>query len=226
MFKQAYLEMPMVKTANDKKANDGYVFTGRVTGLPINNINKKQLLHLGLGYSYRVSDAKEYSVSSKPEAHLSSQKYITTGTIENVNLINVEAVFTKGPFSAQTEYLKSKINTTTINYDFASYYAEVSCFLTGEHKKYKSSYSGFDRLKPKNNFGGKNKGAGAWEVALRFSNSDLNNKDVFGGEQTDITLGVNWYLNPSTRIMLNNVWADVKDTGKANIFQVRFQIDF
>lgn len=217
------------KTGNDKTANNGYVVTGRITGLPIHNIDNKQLLHVGLGHSYRVKDNKEYSVSSRPEAHLSSVKYINTGTIENVNnvnLTNFELVYTQGPFIAQAEYLSAKVKADN-TYNFASYYAQISYFLTGEHKKYKSSYAGFDRLTPKNNFGSKeNKGLGAWEIALRYSNSDFNNKDILGGEQTDVTVGLNWYLNPITRVMLNNVFTDVKDGGKASIFQVRFQLDF
>ena len=66
----------------------------------------------------------------------------------------------------------------------------------------------------------------AWEVELRYATSDLNSENISGGEQSDITLGVNWYLNPSTRIMFNNVWADVKDAGTMNVFPVRFQINF
>ena len=103
----------------------------------------------------------------------------------------------------------------------------MSYFLTGEYKKYKSSYSGFGRIKPKSNFGGtENKGLGAWEIALRYSNSDLNNKNVLGGQQSDIMVGLNWYLNPVTRIMLNKVWANIKNFGNANAFEVRFQVDF
>lgn len=219
--------------SSDKAANDGYAFTTRATTLALNNKEKKQLLHLGVGYSYRKSDSKEYKVSSRPEAHLSSVKYIDTGTIEdveNVNLVNFETLFVTGSLAFQGEYLTTKVNTGNVtsinNYNFSSYYGQVSYFLTGESKKYKSSYDGLDRVKPKNNFGGNKKGAGAWEVALRFSNSDLNSKDIFGGEQSDITLGINWYLNPVTRIMLNYVWVDVENVGKANIFQARFQIDF
>ena len=222
------------KTANALAANDGYTFTGRVTGLAINDKDKKQLLHVGLGYSLRKPSSKEYKVASRPEAHLSSQKYINTGTIEdvqNIKLVNFETAFVQGPFSLQAEYLVSNVNTGTVNpidgYNFSSYYGQVSYFLTGEHKKYKSSYSGFGRVKPKSNFGEtENKGLGAWEVALRYSNSDLNSKDVLGGGQSDVTLGLNWYLNPVTRIMLNKVWANVKDAGKINVFQVRFQVDF
>ncbi len=35
------------KTGNDKAANDSFVFTGRVTGLPIRDNDKKRLLHVG-----------------------------------------------------------------------------------------------------------------------------------------------------------------------------------
>jgi len=219
--------------ANDLSANDGYVFTSRITGLAIDDKEKKQLLHLGLGYSFRKPETEEYRVSSRPEAHLSGKKYINTGIIEDVNsvnMVNFETALVKGPFLLQAEYLMTDVNTGIGNsentYNFSSYYGQVSYFLTGESKKYKSSYSGFNRVKPNKNFGGKNKGSGAWEVALRYSNSDLNSKDVFGGEQTDVTLGLNWYLNPVTRIMVNHVWEKVKNFGNAKTFQVRFQIDF
>jgi len=41
-----------------------------------------------------------------------------------------------------------------------------------------------------------------------------------------ITGGLNWYLNPATKVAFNYVYADVKNIGKANIFQMRFQIAF
>ena len=221
-------------TGNDLAANSGYTFIGRVTSFVLNDKENKKLLHLGIAHSYkRPDDRKEYRIASRPEAHLSGKKYINTGIIEdvdNINMVNFETAFVKGPFLFQGEYLLADINTGTgnvqVSYNFSSYYGEVSYFLTGEHKKFKSSYAGFDRVKPKNNYGGKNKGSGAWEIALRYSNSDLNNKDIFGGEQTDLTLGMNWYLNPVTRVMFNQVWGKIENFGSVSVFQVRFQIDF
>ncbi len=75
------------------------------------------------------------------------------------------------------------------------------------------------------------KGAGAWELALRVSAIDLNSKDnvqnaIDGGEMLDITAGLNWYINPATRVMFNYVLAQLKDVGNANIAQIRFQLDF
>ena len=218
-------------SSDDKASNGGYAVTSRVTSLLLNNKEKRQLLHVGLAYSYREPSSKEYKVESRPEAHLSRLKYIFTGPIsgvKNINITNFETAFVKGPFSVQAEYLTSNVHTGISNpietYKFSTYYGEVSYFITGENRVFKNSYNGFDRVKPTNNFG-KN-GAGAWEVAMRYSYSDLNSKDIFGGEQADITLGVNWYLNPSVRFMANTVFADIKNKGKASIFQARFQIDF
>ncbi len=219
-----------IATGNDKKANDGYVLTGRITGLVINKPEKKQLLHIGVGHSFRKKDNKEFSITSRPEAHMGA-KYINTGTMENikhVNLTNFEAAFVHKSFSFQGEYILGKYKKMDFDpidsYNFASIYGQVSYFITGESKKFKSSYSGFGRVKPHKNFG--KEGAGAWEVAVRVSNSDLNSEDIFGGEQLDITFGVNWHLNPATRIMINYVRADIKEMGKVSVIQGRMQIDF
>ena len=73
-------------------------------------------------------------------------------------------------------------------------------------------------------------GVGAIELAARYSSLDFS--DANGGKLSDITLGVNWHLNPCTRIMLNYVLGsakdnqDVSDYEKENTFQCRIQIDF
>jgi len=221
---------------NDKKANDGYAITTRITGLPIVNDDKTKLLHLGVGFSYRKPESQTYKIEARPEAHLGN-KYVNTGDIVDVSklqMFNAEAAFVKGSFSMQGEFTHSSVATNGAvpeNFAFNSYYAEVSYFLTGEHKNYESSYIGFDRVKPKKNFGSGEKGIGAWQVALRYSAIDLNSGNpnttgIVGGELANITAGVNWHLNPATRILLNYVHAQVKDQGNANIVQMRFQIDF
>ena len=215
------------KAGNDKKSNDGYAITSRITGLVIDNKENHQLLHLGVGYSYRVPDSKTFKISLRPEAHL-SHKFVKTGDIEevdNIGLFNFEAAFVMGSLSLQGEYTQADVHIGDKTESLNSYYGMATYFLTGEKRPYKNSYAGFSRVKPKHNFG-KDGGMGAFELTARYSSGNLNGKTINGGQLNDITLGINWYLNPATRIMLNFVLADKVDYGKANIFQTRFQIDF
>ncbi len=110
-------------------------------------------------------------------------------------------------------------------YNFSAFYGYASFFITGEHRKYKTSMAAFDRVKPKKNFG-KDGGAGAFEVGLRYSDIDLDDTDVRGGHLVNISLGVNWYLNPATRFMVNYVLAELRGAGDINIFEIRVQVDF
>jgi phosphate-selective porin OprO/OprP len=48
---------------------------------------------------------------------------------------------------------------------------------------------------------------GALEVGVRLSMTDLNDRDVVGGKETNVTLGVNWYLDKSVRLSANLVHA-------------------
>ncbi len=57
-------------------------------------------------------------------------------------------------------------------------------------------------------------GPGAWELAARFAytnfvspNLPLSNGQQMGSRDTESTLGINWYLNDTTRFMFNWVHA-------------------
>ena len=111
--------------------------------------------------------------------------------------------------------------------DFEGAYIYASWFITGESRNYKAKSGKFTRTKPLNAvYDG---GIGAWEVAARFSTLDLNDQEIKGGEEDNVTLGVNWYLNPQVRFMANYIIVDSEKEDvddDPNIFQLRAQIDF
>ena len=87
----------------------------------------------------------------------------------------------------------------------------------------------FGQIKPRQDFSWKNRTWGAFEAALRFSHTDLSNKEIRGGEMTIVMAGLNWYLSPYYRLMFNVGRADVQetdDTGDLLIFQTRLQVQF
>jgi phosphate-selective porin OprO/OprP len=167
-------------------------------------------------------------LSGRPEAHL-APRFVDTGSFDGktLHMIGTELALVNGPVSLQSEYVRAFVTRPNANrVDFSSLYVLGSYFLTGEHRTYENATGVFGRVSPKHNFEGLGQGWGAWEIAARYSRLNLDDQPIFGGKLQDVTLGLNWYLNPNTRVMWNYVHADRIDTGSANIFQTRFQVDF
>lgn len=214
-------------------SGDEYHITFRVSGLPIyKNESKYRVLHLGLGYSYQFHNNNAFTYKARPEAHL-APKYVNLSIDELNKLNSMKAEFglVLGSIAFQSEYtlvgVIPSFNSvlTKSNYFVDAFYGTVSWFITGEHKNYDHSKTSFGRVKPKKNFG--KGGAGAFELAVRYSYIDLNDRDdLLGGHMNDFTAGLNWYLNPATKFTFNYVYSDIVNLGKASILQMRFQITF
>jgi phosphate-selective porin OprO/OprP len=211
--------------SSDAQGSDSqYNVTARVTGLPLYQNEGEQLLHVGLSYSHQFRSDDPVRFRQRPEAHLPPY-YVDTAAFlsDGVDLVTPELALVWGPASLQGEYTKMFVEGSS--FDFDSYYVQGSYFLTGEHRKYKRTSGAFSRVSPGENFDMKG-GLGAWEVAARYSWVDLDDNVITGGELDDITLGLNWHLNPNVRVMLNYIRADLDRAGDSDIFETRFQVDF
>ena len=209
---------------NDKNIDDVQNVTTRATFLPINDGN--QLLHLGLSVSSRGISDSTYFLSARPENHLGTKLLdMELNNVVGMDLIGLEMAFIMGSFSIQGEYVVNSVDGIE-DYHFSGYYGQVSYFLTGEKRKYKNSLEGFDRVKPNKN-AKKGEGWGAFELAARYSSIDLS--EAHAGALNDITIGLNWHLNPCTRLMFNYVMGKMDhhdEETQENTFQCRMQIDF
>ena len=221
----------------DRSTEGGYSFSGRITGLPLYEDDGKKLVHAGFSYSYQNAFENGIRYRSTPELHM-ADRFVDTGMFaaESVHLFNPELAFVYGPLLLQTEYtfantdLEDGIRSDP---DFSGGYVYGSYFLTGEHRKYSTKKGSFGRVIPNNNFRW-GKGFGAIELAARYSHLDLSDEAVNGGRLTDITFGLNWYLNPNMRVMFNYVHADPdlfnaggnNTDGDADLAAMRFQVDF
>ena len=229
----AYLGFNYPSGNNAKYSGNKYNLATRISGLPYyKDDNGLQLIHIGGGYTRENHNYEEASYASRPEAHL-APKYLKVDfdNISHINEYNAELVLIYNSLSFQSEFTMADVVTgeySTLskdNYNMNSFFGDISWFITGEHKNYNKGKSAFDRIKPKRNFREEG-GFGAFEIAVRYSLMDLNDGDINGGKMNNITLGLNWYLNPITRVTLNYVRSNIDQLGIANIFQMRFQITF
>lgn len=211
-----------------QQSEGGYNITGRITALPWYEDDGAKLLHVGVAYSLRDPKNTE-RFKSRPEAHLAPYFVDTTAVAANrTSLLGLEGALVNGPFSVQGEYMVAEIdqsdNSSGATLD--GFYVQGSYFLTGEHRNYSTAKGAFGRVKPKENFRFGEKGLGAWEIATRYSQIDLSDSGINGGKLKDITIGLNWHLNPNTRIMWNYIRSTLDGVGDSNLALMRLQVDF
>jgi phosphate-selective porin OprO/OprP len=215
----------------------GFNLTGRITGLPYYVDKGKIFLHLGLSYSrqFRNNDTdSDVKFRTRPESRITDQRLVDTGKLltDRGDRIGIEFAKVLGPLSIQAEYLLA-LENGSVDLNFQGYYLYCSYFITGEIHRYKMANGTFTGVVPINNFHPLKGEWGALELGLRHSYLDLNDGNIKGGKERNITAGLNWYLSSKNRFMFNYIRANLEDRdtpfiddGSADIFQVRFQFAY
>ncbi|HEY0436879.1 MAG TPA: porin, partial [Phenylobacterium sp.] len=179
------------------------------------------------------------------ELRLDATRLVDTGAIDarHVTVLGAEAGATVQNVMVEGEYFNYRIDRRNAanpaiapgNPHFSGWYVQGAWVLTGEPRPYNAAEARFDAPKMAYNF---NPAAGTYgtvELVARYSDLDLNFHDcgvgratpatagaacfdaVRGGEQKISTLGVNWYLNPVIRFMLDWQRVDVDRSNSAGL---------
>lgn len=216
----------------DDEGDQGWALTARSTYVPW--YSDTQVLHLAAAMSYRQTDDEDkIKFNTRPETKHTDVKYLNTGKlkkVDNLTQFGLEAAWVEGPFSVQAEYVAAEVDGSRREQaNFAGWYLMTSWLMTGESRNYKFKKGGFGRLKPHSE-------AGAWELAMRYSELDLNDGDIRGGSSQITTLGINWYINSHIRVMANYAFVhndsnaddngDVLAQDEPSYAQLRLQMDF
>ena len=205
-----------------------FSLTGRVGFQPIKYNNKKTKIHVGMSFSSRSPTSNKVRYETRPEARF-VRPFADTGDVEsNRNtLLGLEAAWRNGSRWAQAEWIRAETETTDRKAHFGGYSLQAGYFLTGYRRPWDSLSGVWGRVLPPQNYRGgnpfKKKNGGLWEVAARYSYVDLDDGNVQGGVVRDVTAGVNWYPNATSKIQFNWIYSNVEDLGHANIWVVRYQ---
>jgi phosphate-selective porin OprO/OprP len=153
------------------------------------------------------------TLSDRPELRIDPTAILTTGAMANAAAAQVysgEAAWADGPLYAQGEYLHFDIDRALglPRLQFSGWYAQASWTMTGESHPYNVATGAYGTIIPVHPFTLAGWGWGAWELAGRYSVTDLNDllglkTGIAGGDQAVVTVGLNWYVNRNVRFMLD-----------------------
>ena len=182
------------------------------------------VIHIG-GSLMQLSSESDAQLFALPESHVTDTSLVDTGVWSAVDVssaIGFELAGSRGPFTLKSEFYRTEWSRDDASDPrFKGWYGEVSWFLTGEHALYRDGKF----IRP--NISGK---YGALALAFRFSTINLNDEDVQGGTQKNLSFGISWYSKTHWRFFGNVIKVNAEDgpfgEQKPWITQVRAQYYF
>ena len=206
-------------------------FTGRLAASPIHGSD--YLVHVGVNGSYVETppnttgpattgltplNAEVIGFSNTQELRVDGTKLINTGNInaKHADTLGLEFAAQKQNFLLQAEYTDFHVDRSdgVASPNFHGYYVSGGWVITGERRAYNPQSGAFDAVPVSHPFNLKDGGLGAWELVARYSDMNLNYQpgaygtapgaaSIRGGEETNWTVGLNWYPNTIVRFMLD-----------------------
>jgi len=170
---------------------------------------EERILHFGLSYVDYDTPHDTLRLRARPDADLSAVRLVDTGSMtdtDRVSTLGLESFWVNGPFKLQGEYMTSNVDRIA-SPDFTGTGGYLSGLwnLTGQTWDYKGG-------EPATKIGD-GKGAGMWQLGLRYDVLDLDDDALEGGRMETWTAGVNWYLRSNFKVVFNYVHVDSERAG-------------
>lgn len=181
-----------------------------------------EVYHLGFLGRYQSVNHQRNGVSitqpnfffTPPEAFArNTSALLNTGPIRarSYSIWAADALAIFGPFTAEAEYRQAHVQravyfpTDVGNAHFHGWHAQAAYVLTGESRLYNFKNGTLHNPVPCSE-------CGAWEIAARYSEVNLVNRNIYGGSEHNVTIGLNWFPNCHVRVALNYIHADIRPT--------------
>lgn len=208
-------------------------YSGRFVYRPFLNEDVTKVVHLGVNIKKDAPfavDMDEFKMKGEVHdiAFLYEKLYPKSKASKNLHVDQIDtyglelaARWNKIYF--QSEYINNQYSfkdyedATYGDYDVSGYYAEMSYFILGSGRTYNLTDGEFTAVIPKNST--------ELEVIVRYDEFDANDSGagyidegkpagILGGKMKNLTLGVNWYLNPNVIVRANYTRVDTDQNAK------------
>lgn len=196
--------------ANKRKthSDEGWSVSSRITHAPLLNLKTNRIINLGINGNFRKPDDAG-DVSGEPlklsaeSTHMSNLNLVSASinNIDRLVMAGGDATAVIGPVSFGGEYTHIWIDRKNgdPSLSFNGWFGEAAWSLTGESRNFNRGE--FNRIRPSKNFSVSKGTWGAWELAVRYGEVDLNHHDFRGGQLANVSVGLNWYINHNIRLM-------------------------
>ena len=187
--------------------------------------NDDNIIHFGVSGSWRQGAEDRFQINERIEIYdaksaLESARF----TADNIAQVCLESAWQAGGIILQGEYfsqeVKVKPSLAENDAKFSGYYLQSSYLFGGKHRYKKGR---FRTLKPRRD-------QGNFELVFRASHVDAISQNR-GHRADTFTLGFNYYINKSMRIMANYTYAELEGINAipesdGNALSVRLQAAF
>lgn len=223
-------------------ANNQKTYTARLFATPFVNETDNPLRGLGFGVATTRGNNSALISGYKTPGQANNFFAYKTGTAPGTTTANGEqdrwspqAYYYKGPFGLLYEYawvsqpIKFANNSTTV--ENSAWQLAGSWLLTGEDASFRG-------VKPYSRFqSGPDGGWGAFELVARYQENQIDKTTPsaflptsYALKASGIALGLNWYLNESSKFALNfertNLTGGTLDGKTENFLVGRYQLSF
>ncbi len=187
------------------------------------------VVHVGMNYRIGKPDKDSLRLRSRPE-DFEAPYFIDTGRFPAKlgQTLGPEVYYRPGRLLFGTEYYWQNAQSPTEgNLWFNGGEIVATWVTTGEVRSYNTVGNYFRSIAPARTV--LQGGSGAWELVLKYSYANLNNRNVQGGRFSRVTPMINWYLTDNARLEFAYGYGVLNRfgiIGRTQFYQSRLQLEF
>ena len=206
-----------------KPLNQGYIFAAKWVGRPL--MKDKKLIHIGVAPRFSSTTSEVSYGGGAPTDLLSKgENSILAARVDRVInqwKLDLEVILLYNKWYAQGRYFQSHLNRSVVrNYNAKGGYVQAGYMILGEKHNYNPATGMIANPAP-----------GSLEALVRYDNVDLNSAGILGGKLTNVSLGMNYFINKyvAAKVNYSRVMPDKTAPGgdkNYDVFQARIQLSF
>lgn len=204
-----------------KPLDQGYALTAKLVGRPL--MADKKLIHIGVAPRFSRSEKEVDFTGGLPTDLLSKNDnlYVEADIDQVINQwkLDLELILLYNKWYLQGQYFLVHLNRFAVgNYNAEGAYIQAGYMILGAEHNYNAKTGMIVNPAPK-----------SLEALIRYNILDLNDAGVRGGQLSDITLGMNYFVNKYIAVKINYTYMMVGSSapqGKDNLGLIQARLQF